>query len=109
MSFSSASTPLTACRICQRQSDHSAAVASGNSARHGSSALGSTILRAAFSLTAGALRAELRPPIRLALFRQRVDRIEVLVLARQRVGIVQLDARAVVLGPVRDALHAVVF
>src|SRR6187549_3577229 len=49
----------------------------------------------------------LRPP-RLALGRKRVDRVVVLVGARERLGVGGLDRRAVVLGPVRDAVHVVV-
>src|SRR4029079_1450850 len=52
-------------------------------------------------------RPVLRPP-RLALGRQRVDRVVVLVGARERLGVGGLDGCAVVLGPVRDAVHLVV-
>src|SRR3989337_1079126 len=47
-------------------------------------------------------------PVLLPLFGQGVDRVVIRVLARQRLGVVVLDTRAVVLRPGRDAAHPVV-
>src|SRR5437867_7177061 len=48
------------------------------------------------------------PPVGLTRFRQGVDRVVVLVEAGERVGGFGFDAGAVVLGPVRDSLVAIV-
>src|SRR5207245_9297413 len=47
-------------------------------------------------------------PVGLARFGEGVDRVVVLVAAGEGLGVVGLDAGAVVLGPVRDPLVAVV-
>src|SRR3989304_9333772 len=78
--------------------DGSLTLSQGPHARAGSGRLGPF----------AALRGEEAPPVLLARVGQGGDRVVGRVLAGEGLGIVVLDARAVVLPPVRDAVHTIV-
>ena len=72
-----------------------------------SSAASREALAASSAAATWSVAGVLAPPL-LADLGQGVDRVVVLVGAGQRLGVVALDRRPVVLGPVRDAVVAVV-